>query len=129
MRRVLAAILQTDPGLEVVAQAPNPLVARELVKQTNPDVLTLDVEMPGMDGLALLAALRDEDMNDDGTPVVRAEPDGHTLYLADTATMVVNPLLHAQLPYDPAADLATITALAMPSVVLRWSSAQPMSRR
>lgn len=57
VRRLLKTILESDPGLEVVAQAPNPLVARELIKQTNPDVLTLDVEMPGMDGITFLGNL------------------------------------------------------------------------
>lgn len=43
--------------------------------------------------------------------VRRAVPDGHTLYLADTATMAVNPLLHASLPYDPARDLVPLSLL------------------
>jgi two-component system chemotaxis response regulator CheB len=43
--------------MEVVGVAPDPLVARELIKQTNPDVLTLDVEMPKMDGLDFLEKL------------------------------------------------------------------------
>jgi two-component system chemotaxis response regulator CheB len=41
----------------VVGAAPDPLVAREMIKQTNPDVLTLDVEMPKMDGLDFLEKL------------------------------------------------------------------------
>ncbi len=57
VRRLLKTILEEDPSLTVVAQAPNPLVARELIKQTNPDVLTLDVEMPGMDGITFLENL------------------------------------------------------------------------
>jgi two-component system chemotaxis response regulator CheB len=43
--------------MEVVATAPDPLVARDLIKQHNPDVLTLDVEMPRMDGLDFLDRL------------------------------------------------------------------------
>jgi two-component system chemotaxis response regulator CheB len=43
--------------MEVVGVAPDPLVARDLIKQTNPDVLTLDVEMPKMDGLDFLERL------------------------------------------------------------------------
>ena len=43
--------------MEVVGVAPDPLVARELIKRTNPDVLTLDVEMPNMDGLDFLEKL------------------------------------------------------------------------
>ena len=41
----------------------------------------------------------------------RTPPDGHTLFLADTATMAVNPLLHASLPYDPQRDLVPLTLL------------------
>lgn len=57
MRQMLASILSSDPGIEVVGTAPDPLVAREKIKALNPDVLTLDVEMPRMDGLAFLEKL------------------------------------------------------------------------
>ena len=40
--------------MEVIGVAPDPLVAREMIRNTNPDVLTLDVEMPKMDGLDFL---------------------------------------------------------------------------
>ena len=43
--------------------------------------------------------------------VRRVAPDGHTLFLADTATLAVNPLLHDTLPYDPARDLLPLTLL------------------
>src|SRR6202165_1224832 len=54
MRQLLTEILCSDPGIEVVGTAPDPYVAREKIKLLNPDVLTLDVEMPRMDGLAFL---------------------------------------------------------------------------
>ncbi|MGE5477163.1 MAG: protein-glutamate methylesterase/protein-glutamine glutaminase [Bacteroidales bacterium] len=57
MRQMLSAILSSDPAIEVVGTAPDPLVAREKIKALNPDVLTLDVEMPRMDGLAFLEKL------------------------------------------------------------------------
>ncbi|CAA7625224.1 chemotaxis response regulator protein-glutamate methylesterase [Magnetospirillum sp. UT-4] len=57
MRQMLTTILSSDPGIEVVGTAPDPLVAREKIKALNPDVLTLDVEMPRMDGLAFLEKL------------------------------------------------------------------------
>lgn len=57
MRQMLTSILSSDPGLEVIGTAPDPLVAREKIKALNPDVLTLDVEMPRMDGLAFLEKL------------------------------------------------------------------------
>ena len=43
--------------MEMVATAPDPLVARDLIKKYNPDVLTLDVEMPRMDGIDFLEKL------------------------------------------------------------------------
>jgi len=54
MRHLLADMLSRDPELEVVGTARDPYEARTIIKQTNPDVLTLDVEMPRMDGLAFL---------------------------------------------------------------------------
>ncbi len=57
IRSVMSEIIGTQPDMEVVGVAPDPLVARELIKQTNPDVLTLDVEMPKMDGLDFLEKL------------------------------------------------------------------------
>ncbi|PRD65281.1 protein-glutamate methylesterase/protein-glutamine glutaminase [Malikia granosa] len=57
VRRIMTEIVRSQPDMEVVGTAPDPLVARELIKQTNPDVLTLDVEMPRMDGLDFLERL------------------------------------------------------------------------
>lgn len=57
MRSIMTEIISSDPDMEVVGVAPDPLVARELIKQLDPDVLTLDVEMPRMDGLAFLEKL------------------------------------------------------------------------
>lgn len=57
MRRLLTEFLTSDPGIEVVGAAPDPYVARDKIRQLNPDVLTLDVEMPRMDGLTFLENL------------------------------------------------------------------------
>ena len=57
IRSVMKEIIGSQPDMEVVGVAPDPIVARELIKQTNPDVLTLDVEMPKMDGLDFLEKL------------------------------------------------------------------------
>jgi two-component system, chemotaxis family, protein-glutamate methylesterase/glutaminase len=54
MRQLLSNLLAEDPEIEVVGTAPDPLVARERIKALNPDVLTLDVEMPHMDGVSFL---------------------------------------------------------------------------
>lgn len=57
VQKVLTTILSSSPDIEVVGAAENPLVAREMIKQLNPDVLTLDVEMPQMDGITFLRNL------------------------------------------------------------------------
>jgi len=57
IRSVLREIVASQPDMEVVGVAPDPLVAREMIRERNPDVLTLDVEMPKMDGLDFLERL------------------------------------------------------------------------
>ena len=57
IRKVLTSLLNTATDIEVVGAAENALVAREMIKQLNPDVLTLDIEMPHMDGLTFLRNL------------------------------------------------------------------------
>ena len=57
IRDMLSAMLRQDPQIEVVGTAPDPYVAREKIKELKPDVLTLDVEMPRMDGLTFLEKL------------------------------------------------------------------------
>lgn len=57
MRNLLTTILHEDPDIRVVGVAANPLIAREMIKTLKPDVLTLDVEMPGMDGITFLEKL------------------------------------------------------------------------
>ncbi len=57
IRKWLRFVLANDPRLEVVGEADSAISAREVIKRTNPDVITLDVEMPGMNGLAFLEKL------------------------------------------------------------------------
>jgi len=57
IRNLMTEIINSQPDLEVVGTAPDPLVARDMIKALNPDVLTLDVEMPRMDGLDFLERL------------------------------------------------------------------------
>ncbi|MFO7985850.1 MAG: chemotaxis response regulator protein-glutamate methylesterase [Desulfatiglandaceae bacterium] len=57
VRRVLTESLSNEPGIEVVGTAPDPYVARDKIVKLKPDVLTLDIEMPRMDGLTFLKKL------------------------------------------------------------------------
>jgi two-component system chemotaxis response regulator CheB len=57
MRSLIGTTLRADPQIEVVGFAADPLQARELIKELNPDVITLDVEMPNMNGLEFLERL------------------------------------------------------------------------
>lgn len=54
VRMLLTDILDSDPEIEVVGTAADPYIARSKIKKLNPDVLTLDVEMPRMDGITFL---------------------------------------------------------------------------
>lgn len=66
IRNMLTDILNSDPAIQVLGAAADPYQARELIKETNPDVITLDVEMPKMDGLTFL----DKIMRLRPTPVI-----------------------------------------------------------
>ena len=57
MRQLLTQILASDPAIEVVGTAPDPYFARTKILELRPDVLTLDVEMPRMDGITFLEKL------------------------------------------------------------------------
>lgn len=57
VRTLLTEILQSEPAIEVVGAAQDPYEAREMIKQLSPDVLTLDIEMPKMNGIAFLSNL------------------------------------------------------------------------
>jgi two-component system chemotaxis response regulator CheB len=57
VRQMLSQQLRSDPEIEVVGAAPDPYVARDLIVNLRPDVITLDIEMPRMDGLTFLRKL------------------------------------------------------------------------
>lgn len=80
-------------GPDVVARA----VAVQLARHWGQPVTVEN--KPGASGIVAFGEVRH-------TP-----PDGHTIFLADTATLAVNPLLHKNLPYDPVKDLEPITLL------------------
>ena len=57
VRNLLSSIINSQEDMEVISTAPDPLIAREMIRRLNPDVLTLDIEMPKMDGLEFLEKL------------------------------------------------------------------------
>lgn len=87
-------------GPDVVARA----LAQQLSAQWGQPVQVDN--KPGASGILAFAEVR------------QVPADGHTLFVADTATLVVNPLLHASLPYDPKRDLAPLSLLFQATFVL-----------
>ena len=57
VRNLISSILSTDKDLDVIGSAPDPYIARDKIVKYNPDVITLDVEMPRMDGITFLKKL------------------------------------------------------------------------
>ena len=57
VRSILSEIINSQPDMECIGAAADPLVAREMIRNLNPDVITLDVEMPKMDGIDFLSRL------------------------------------------------------------------------
>lgn len=57
IRNIMTSIVNSQPDMEMVTVALEPIIARDLIKIHNPDVLTLDIEMPRMDGLDFLERL------------------------------------------------------------------------
>src|ERR1700683_174879 len=57
VRNLLTEALAGEPDIQVVGTAPDPYVARDKILSLRPDVLTLDIEMPRMDGLTFLKKL------------------------------------------------------------------------
>jgi two-component system chemotaxis response regulator CheB len=66
VRQTMKEVLESDPGIEVIATAADPFIAAQCLARAIPDVITLDVEMPRMDGLTFLEKL----MNQNPIPVV-----------------------------------------------------------
>lgn len=60
VRKLVTEALKTDPEIEVVGTAADPYLARDKIQQLNPDVLTLDLEMPRMDGLTFLKIVMEQ---------------------------------------------------------------------
>ncbi|EKO3493363.1 chemotaxis response regulator protein-glutamate methylesterase [Vibrio fluvialis] len=136
-RALLTQLIESDPDLEVVASAEDPYQARELIKRYNPDVLTLDIEMPRMNGVQFLKNL----MRLRPMPVVMistlaqhgAEPTLTALELGavdyfpkpsveNTADMVnYKALVNEKIKMAAGANVASVTKSVVSAPVLRTS--------
>jgi len=109
-----AAYAQGDKVAKLVVGFPagqaTDIVARLLAEALKPELgepVIVD-NKPGASGIVAFGEVR------------RTPADGHTLFLADTATLAVNPLLHATLPYDPQRDLVPVSLLFRATFLL-WT--------
>lgn len=99
VRQVLATFLKKQPGIEVVGTAPDPFIARDLLVQHSPDVMTLDIEMPRMDGVTFLRKVMG--MKPIPTVVVSSlTPEGSELALEALAAGAVEVLCKPHAAYD-----------------------------
>ncbi len=94
VRQGLRFLLSSEPGIEVAGEAADGIAALEAIRRHRPDVVLLDLFMPGMDGLAVLAALRQEKLatavlvltsSQDDEHLVQAVRAGALSYLPKTA--------------------------------------------
>ena len=113
MRGLIKAVLQSDPGIDVVGEAGDAMEARNAIKQLNPDVITLDVEMPNMNGIEFL----DKIMKLRPMPVIMVSTMTHRGAEASLAALELGAFdcVGKPLPGDPApfAQLAeTVKAAA-----------------
>ena len=109
VRKVLTESLATDPEIEVVGTAIDPYVARDKIRQLNPDVLTLDLEMPRMDGLSFLKLV----MKHRPMPVIiisSLKADGSARALEALQAGAVDVVAKPGSAYSAAADGAALAA-------------------
>lgn len=127
VRRILARELDADPRIEVVATAPDPYVARDRIVELQPDVITLDVEMPRMDGISFLRRLMA--YNPVPTVIVSSlTPAGGELALEALDAGAVEVVAKPGAAYDVGdmvAELADKVVAASRARVRRGQSARP----
>ena len=127
-RRLIQEGLRQDPRLEVIGAAGDPYEARDLIVQLRPDVVTLDIDMPRMDGVSFLRRL----MPRFPPPVVMASADnGPRLAEALTAgavEVVFKPGVHGATTEGMLAELRTKVKIASAADVSHWKEAAAPTR-
>ena len=127
-RAVLAACAAALPGAASWATGANAVFPNRAVRLVVPYSVGIGPDVVARSVAQQLSQQWDQPVRVDNKPgasgivafgdVRRTAPDGYTLFLADTATLAVNPLLHASLPYDPVRDLEPLTLLFRATFVL-----------
>jgi two-component system, chemotaxis family, protein-glutamate methylesterase/glutaminase len=109
VRQVLSTFLANQPGIQVVGTAPDPFVARDLLVREKPDVMTLDIEMPRMDGVTFLRKIMG--VRPIPTVVVSSlTPEGSTLAMEALAAGAVDVLCKPNAAYDLGSMTADLLA-------------------
>ncbi len=127
IRQICGQVLSRDPEIEVVGTAPDPYVARDLILERKPDVLTLDIEMPRMDGITFLKRL----MRHHPLPTVvlsSVTPTGGSMALEALAAGACTVLCKPGAAYslgDLSRDLIDAVKLAARTPVRRIDPVQP----
>lgn len=133
-RSLLAAILGSDPELHVIGEAVNGLEAVELTRKLRPDVVTMDIRMPKMDGFEATKEI----MIETPTPIViitssrtvhDVEMSMHALR-AGALAMLQKPAGPAEPGFDEAAQqiVAHVKSMAHVKVVRHWRAARPAAK-
>lgn len=120
MRHLLRARIERDPRLRVVGEASDPYEAREKIKSLNPEVLTLDVEMPRMNGLDFLEKL----MRLRPMPVVMVSTETHRGSVAAIEALALGAVECIGKPRGAALESALED---LPEILLAAASARPRS--
>src|SRR6202451_2148365 len=126
VRQLVTALLNADPGIEVIGAVPDPILAMARMKSTWPDVIVLDIEMPRMDGITFLKKL----MAERPTPVVicssLTEKGAHTTMealAAGAVSIITKPKIGVkQFLADSCNDLVTSVKVAAQANLKRLSA-------